>query len=187
GSVLVGRMKEGSVLINTARGRVLDLSAIEEGLRSGRLAGVGLDVLPDEPIPENEADMHPLIKAYKDGEEWLRGRMVITPHVAFYSTEAWDDIRTLSCETMRDVLLDGLRRNVVKPEDEYQRLSSRTVRSSKAINSSKEREAMSVRWVLGSCPLHLPANIPETTTRNAAAGSTAQCLLALRMHIRHEN
>ncbi|PVF95435.1 hypothetical protein CPB86DRAFT_764131 [Serendipita vermifera] len=117
-STLVGRMKEGSVLINTARGRVLDLSAIEEGLRSGRLAGVGLDVLPDEPIPEKEEEVHPLIKAYRDGEEWLRGRMVITPHVAFYSTEAWDDIRTLSCETMRDVLLDGLRRNVIRPEDE---------------------------------------------------------------------
>lgn len=122
GRKLIGLMKEGSVLVNTSRGRVVELDAVEEGLRSGRLAGVALDVLPHEPgaktAAEVDDEVHPLIKAYRSGQEWLRGRLVITPHVGFYSAESWDDIRRLSCETMRDVLFDGLTRNVVNVTDE---------------------------------------------------------------------
>jgi C-terminal binding protein len=108
-------MKMGSVLINTSRGKVVDLDAVEEALKEGRLGAAALDVLPEEPIPDPP---HPLIKAYREGEEWLRGRLVITPHVAYYSSEAWDDIRSLSCKTMRDVLLDGLKTNVIRVEDD---------------------------------------------------------------------
>jgi C-terminal binding protein len=112
---LINLMPEGSVLINTARGAVVDLDAVHEGLKTGVLAGAGLDVLPVEPAPEGE-DIHPMVKAYREGEEWLKGRLVITPHTAYYSPESWVDIRTLSCETMRDVLLDGGMRNVIPPE-----------------------------------------------------------------------
>ncbi|KAG8829235.1 Dehydrogenase [Serendipita sp. 399] len=115
GRSLVEVMKEGSVLINTARGAIVNLDAVEWGLRNGLLSGVGLDTLPEEPIPDPP---HPLIAAYQRGEEWLRGRLVITPHSAFYSPESWEDIRTLSYETMRDVLLDGTRRNVISIDDE---------------------------------------------------------------------
>lgn len=113
---LVSRMKDGSVLVNTARGRIVDLDALYENLKNGKLAGVGLDTLPDEPMFDDIT--HPLVKAYRDGEEWLKGRMVVTPHAGFYSPESWEDIRTLSCETMRDVLLDGTMRNVIKVTDE---------------------------------------------------------------------
>ena len=112
---LINLMPEGCVLINTARGAVVDLDAVYEGLQTGRLAGAGLDDLPVEPAPEG-GDLHPIIRAYREGEEWLKGRLVITPHVAYYSPESWEDIRTLSCETMRDVLLDGGMRNVIPPE-----------------------------------------------------------------------
>jgi len=46
------------------------------------------------------------------------GRLVITPHVAFHTPEAWDDIRLKGAETMRDVLLEGKRSNVIIPEAE---------------------------------------------------------------------
>lgn len=122
GKKLIGLMKEGSVIVNTSRGPVVDVDAIEEGLKSGRLAGAALDVLPQEPgartSPDGEENIHPLLKAYRRGEEWLKGRLIITPHVGFYSTESWDDIQRLSCETMRDFLLDGLSRNVIKVTDE---------------------------------------------------------------------
>ncbi|KAG8848906.1 Dehydrogenase [Serendipita sp. 405] len=115
GKDLISVMKDGSVLINTARGAIVNLDAVEWGLRGGKLAGVGLDTLPEEPIPDPP---HPLISAYQNGEEWLRGRLVVTPHSAFFSPESWEDIRTLSYETMRDVLLDGKRRNVISIDDE---------------------------------------------------------------------
>lgn len=90
---------------------------MENALRSNRLAGAGLDVLPVEPIP-SPPDVHPLIEAYRNKEDWLEGRLVITPHCAFYSPESWEDIRVKSAQTMRDVLVDGLRVNVIDPTDE---------------------------------------------------------------------
>lgn len=107
-------LPENAVVINTARGPILDLDALEAGLRSGRIAGAGLDVLPVEPpVPEP-----PLLAAYRAREEWLRGRLVIMPHAAFHSPEAWDDIRLKGIETMRDVLLRGLDTNVIPPDSD---------------------------------------------------------------------
>lgn len=111
---LVGLMPRGAVLVNTGRGEVLQLDAVERGLKEGLLAGVGLDVLPEEPIRED--NVHPVIKAYREKEEWLQGRMVLTCHTAFYSPESFVDIRVKSAETMRDVLIDGGRSNVITPD-----------------------------------------------------------------------
>ena len=110
---LLGLMPSGSVLVNTARGEVLQLDAVEKGLREGVLAGAGLDVLPQEPIVEE--NVHPLIKAYRDKESWLEGRMVLTCHTAFYSPQSFVDIRVKSVETMRNVLMDGGKDNIINP------------------------------------------------------------------------
>jgi phosphoglycerate dehydrogenase-like enzyme len=109
----LGHLPAGAVVVNTARGPILDLDALEAGLRSGHIAGAGLDVLPVEPPVE---PFPSLLRAYRAKEEWLKGRLVITPHSAFHTPEAWDDIRSKSAETMRDVLLKGLRTNVIPPE-----------------------------------------------------------------------
>lgn len=104
-----------AVVVNTARGPILDLDALERCLRDGHIAGAGLDVLPEEPPRE---PLPSLLRAYRAREEWLAGRLVITPHIAFHSPEAWQDIRVKSVETMRDVLLEGRRTNVIPPEAE---------------------------------------------------------------------
>src|SRR5579864_2756292 len=61
-----------AVVVNDARGPIIDLDALADLLRSGHIAGAGLDVLPQEtptePIPE-------LLRAYRAREEWLEGRL----------------------------------------------------------------------------------------------------------------
>jgi C-terminal binding protein len=106
-------LPEGAVVVNTARGTSLDITALEAGLRSGRIAGAGLDVIPVEPPVE---PVPALLAAYRAREPWLLGRVVITPHSAFHTPEAWMDIRRKSAETMRDVLVEGLATNVIDPE-----------------------------------------------------------------------
>lgn len=107
-------LPEGAVLINTARGPIVDLDAVEAALRSGRLAGAGLDVIPVEPPVEPYPS---LLKAYHAGEEWQRGRLMILPHIAFYSPEAWMDIRVKTAETVRAAILTNTPQNVIRPED----------------------------------------------------------------------
>ena len=106
---LVNRAKPGLVLVNTARGLLIEsLDMVELGLRSGQLGAVGLDVLPTEP-PED----HPLINAWRKAEPWLQGRLIITPHNAFYSDYSMFECRFQAAETARLFIQDGVHRNAV--------------------------------------------------------------------------
>jgi len=105
----LARMKEGAILINTARGPVIDLDALARSMREGRPAGAGLDVLPQEP-PDPE---HPLIAAWRNREPWIDGRLLLTPHAAFYSTASFEDMRRKPFETLRLYLEEGRLRNCV--------------------------------------------------------------------------
>ncbi len=107
-------MPKGSVLVNTARGPIVDVDCLPELLRSGQLAGVGLDVLPVEPP---SAPLPELVRAYRARETWLEGRVIITPHSAYHDPEAWEDIRVKSAETMRAALFGPKAQNVIAPED----------------------------------------------------------------------
>ena len=109
GAEAVAAMKSGMVLVNTARGGVVDLDAVYDGLKQGRIGAVGLDVFETEP-PEPD---HPLIKAWRNGEDWLAGRCVITPHAAFYSPTSLRVMREKAVMTCVDYLTDGFLRNCV--------------------------------------------------------------------------
>jgi phosphoglycerate dehydrogenase-like enzyme len=106
-------LHRGAVVVNTARGPIIDLDGLAALLREGHIAAAGLDVIPveppSEPLPE-------LLRAYRAREAWLEGRLVITPHAAFYSPEAQHDTRVKSAETMRAALLTNRPRNVITPE-----------------------------------------------------------------------
>jgi phosphoglycerate dehydrogenase-like enzyme len=108
----VAAMKPGSILVNTARGPIVDLDAIHDGLKSGRLAGAALDVIPDEPPKPGEK----LVEAWRRGEEWIRGRLLLSPHAAFYSVAGFEDLRRKSMETAAAFLRDGTLRNCVNKE-----------------------------------------------------------------------
>jgi len=106
-------LPEGAVVVNTARGPIIDIDALTVALKSGHLAGVGIDVLPVEPPVEPVPE---LLRAYRAREPWCEGRLVITPHSAFFTPQAWDDIRTKSAETMRAALLGPAPQNVITPD-----------------------------------------------------------------------
>ena len=107
-----GRMKKGSSLVNTARGGIIDgLECLQRALRSGRLACAGLDVLPDEPPKE-----HSLLREWRADEQWLRGRLIINPHAAYYSEQGWYEMRYKAAETARMFLEHGKLRNVIEPQ-----------------------------------------------------------------------
>jgi C-terminal binding protein len=115
GAAELAKLPKDAIVVNTARGTSLDIDALEAALRSGHLAGAGLDVIPVEPPVD---PVPKLLAAYRRREPWLTGRLIVTPHSAFHTPEAWADIRRKSAETMRDVLLLGLSSNVIRPGDE---------------------------------------------------------------------
>ena len=90
------RMKNGVVLINTARGSLVDPRALIEALRQGKVAAAGLDVLPDEPMIREEAQLicsvfcgqHDLRKLVADHILLRMPNVVVTPHSAFNTREA---------------------------------------------------------------------------------------------------
>jgi D-3-phosphoglycerate dehydrogenase/C-terminal binding protein len=90
------RAKPGMIVVNTARGLIVDLDALTEGLKSGRIAAAGLDVTPVEPPDRN----HPLIRAWLDREPWLDGRLTLSPHAAFFSPDSLVDLRTRTLDTV---------------------------------------------------------------------------------------
>ncbi len=105
----VAAMKPGIILINTARGPVCDLDAICDGINSGKIAAAGLDVLPDEP-PDVAS---PLIRAWRAAEPWIQGRLILSPHAAFYSAASFEDMRRKAMETAMLYLREGTLQNCV--------------------------------------------------------------------------
>ena len=87
----LARMPRGGVLINTARGPVVDQVALVEALDSGHLFGAGLDVVEREPLDDERLRDHP--------------RVVLTPHSAFYSIEGFIELRRKAAEEVRRLLL----------------------------------------------------------------------------------
>jgi D-3-phosphoglycerate dehydrogenase len=87
-------LKRGATLVNTARGAVVDIAALERALDDGTLRGAGLDVLPQEPVPRDSALIaHP--------------RVILTPHAAFYSVEAEKELRRKAAQNIITWLATG--------------------------------------------------------------------------------
>ena len=102
-------LPKGSYLVNTARGDVVDTSAIPDAIASGRLAGAAIDVLAEEPpSPDN-----PLLVAWRDPSHPAHERLIINPHSAFYCEEGLTDMRRKGAEACRRALTCQRLRNVI--------------------------------------------------------------------------
>jgi len=97
------RMREDAILVNTARGPLVDIDALGEAVEAGEIAGAGLDVLPEEP-----PDSIPPI----DHES-----VVYTPHVAWYSEESMETMRRTVAEDVLGILQGEAPRNPVNDVD----------------------------------------------------------------------
>lgn len=99
GPAMLARMREGSLLVNTGRGRLVDAHALAAALDTGRPSAAALDVLPSEPAV-------PAVLAGRDD-------VILTPHVAFSSVQAVAEVRRRATEDLVRVLRGG------RPLDPY--------------------------------------------------------------------
>jgi phosphoglycerate dehydrogenase-like enzyme len=90
GRAALARMRKGSVLINTARGGLVDRLALIDALRSDHLGGAGVDVYIDEPLPRDDALL-------------VLDNVVVTPHIAWLTTGTFDRSFDLAAENCRRV------------------------------------------------------------------------------------
>lgn len=87
----LARMPRGGIVVNTARGPVIDQNALLDALDSGHLTGAALDVVEREPLDDDRLRHHP--------------RVLLTPHSAFYSIEGFTELRRKAAEEVRRLLL----------------------------------------------------------------------------------
>lgn len=99
----LGRMRPHAVLVNTARGGIVDTGALVEALHAGALAGAGLDVLEQEPLDPAS----PLLQMEQ---------VIVTPHAAWYSEEGRSDLKRRAAEEAVRVLGGERPRHCTNPE-----------------------------------------------------------------------
>jgi C-terminal binding protein len=109
GASEINQMPKGSFLVNTARGGVLDTSAVVDALVSDHLAGAGIDVLEQEPPVEGDA----VIQAWRDSSHTAHDRLIINPHAAFYCEQGQEEFRRKGAEEVKRALMGEALRNVV--------------------------------------------------------------------------
>ncbi len=92
-------MKDGVRIVNCARGELIDLAALDDALSSGKVAGAGIDVFPDEPTTE-----HPI---------FAHESVVVTPHLGASTAEAQDRAGVITAEQVVAALRGDLVSNAV--------------------------------------------------------------------------
>lgn len=102
GACELALMKPDTLLINTARGALVDGHALAAALRAGRLGGAGIDVLPQEPPPSGDPLLDPAIP-----------NLIVTPHIAWAAREARQRCLDEAAANIRDFLGGGRRSRVV--------------------------------------------------------------------------
>jgi D-lactate dehydrogenase len=103
------KMKPGSCLVNTARGKIVDTEALIEALATGKLAGAALDALEDEEkyfsVGWEKNPYYSRLMAFPN--------VMITPHIAYHTELAVQEIVETSLTNARDIIIAGISRNTI--------------------------------------------------------------------------
>jgi D-lactate dehydrogenase len=103
------KMKSGSCLVNTARGKIVDTEALIEALATGKLAGAALDALEDEEkyfsVGWEKNPYYSRLMAFAN--------VMITPHIAYHTELAVQEIVETSLNNARDIIIAGCSRNTI--------------------------------------------------------------------------
>ncbi|MEP7205297.1 MAG: C-terminal binding protein [Casimicrobiaceae bacterium] len=99
---VIAAMRPGSYLVNTARGAVVDVDAAVAAVQNGTLAGLALDVLPQEPVAPGSALL-------------ADPRIILSPHAAFFSVESERELREKAARNIVTWLKSGRPEYVVTP------------------------------------------------------------------------
>lgn len=104
-----GKMKPGSCIVNTARGKIVDTEALIEALATGKLAGAALDALEDEEkyfsVGWEKNPYYARLMAFPN--------VMITPHIAYHTELAVQEIVETSLNNARDIIIAGSSRNTI--------------------------------------------------------------------------
>jgi D-3-phosphoglycerate dehydrogenase / 2-oxoglutarate reductase len=96
------KMKDGVVLVNTARGSLIRSEDLVNALNSGKVAAAGVDVWPTEPLLQGDPlAAHP--------------RVIATPHAAFYSSESLLELQRTTASQAAEILSGRIPENIVNP------------------------------------------------------------------------
>ena len=96
-------MMPGGIIVNCARGGIIQEQALADALNSGHLAGAGLDVVEPAPPPDD----HPLLSA---------PNIIITPHTAFFSQASTVELERRTAEEAIRVLNGNPPQNLINPQ-----------------------------------------------------------------------
>lgn len=99
GNLQFSKMKANAIVLNTARGRLVDEAALLTALRDKRIAGAGLDVIDGEWLSESERRLHPLIAYARQHDN-----LVISPHIGGATTESIYGARVFMAKKVSDHL-----------------------------------------------------------------------------------
>ena len=99
----LAKMKPGAVLVNTARGSVVDTEALIEALKNGVIRGAALDVFETEPLLKT----HPLCAL---------DNVILTPHAGYYSEDSLVELKMRPVENAAEVLAGRRPRNILNPQ-----------------------------------------------------------------------
>lgn len=110
----LNKMKDGVVLINTSRGKLIDTKSLIKKLQEGKIGGLGLDVYEDE----EEFFLNDMSNSYIRDEELsillTMPNVVVTSHQAFFTKEALNKIALDTCENIKEFFETGECKNRVK-------------------------------------------------------------------------